>query len=129
MDQSEKAKELLRRNVILNLNQLIYYLLEINQRNWDLFSEEWYDSLFLQSEKVEYVQEKEGEEEEEDPEYETRKPYEFYVVSDYFGEFLEENENLITKEWGFYLWGREATGQSILLDSIFQKFVIHHYDK
>lgn len=128
MDQSEKAKELLRINVILNLNQLIQYLLEINQRNWELNSEDWFESLFLQSIPVP-IPGQEEEEEEQDCEYETREPYEFWAVSDYFGEFLEKNEELTTKEWGFYIWGRETTGQSILLDSIFQKFVVQHNDK
>jgi hypothetical protein len=122
MDQSLKASELLRKNVILNLNQLIQYILHLNQRNWDLNSEDWFEQLFLQYQEVEYT----GKDAEEDPEYETREPYEFWVVSDYFGEFLEANQELTTKEWGFYIWGRETTGQSILLDSIFQKFIVSH---
>ena len=127
MDQSENAKELLRRSVVLNLNQLIQYLLESNQRNWDLNSEDWFDSLFLQCKEVDYLYE--VEDEDPDIEYETREPYEFWVVDDYFGEFLEANEELTTKQWGFFIWGRETTGQSILLDSIFQEFVEHHNDK
>lgn len=126
MDQSEKAQELLRRNVILNLNQLIQYLLEANQRNWHLNSEDWFESLFLQYKEVEHFQE-EVEEEEPDIEYETREPYEFWVVSNYFGEYLEKKEELTTKQWGFYIWGRETTGQSILLDHVFQEFIKEHY--
>lgn len=122
MDQSPKAQELLRKNIILNLNQLIQYIIEVGKGNADIHSEDWFERLFLQSEPIFHEEEGEGE-------YVTREPYEFWVVSEYFGEFLEANEELTTKEWGFYLWGRETTGQSILLDSIFQKFVAHHNDK
>jgi len=126
MDQSLKAQELLRRNVILNLNLLIQYLLDINRRNWDLNSEDWFGDLFLQHKEVEYFLE---EDEEPDIEYETREPYEFWVVSDYLGEYLKKKEELITRQWGFYIWGRETTGQSILLDHVFQEFIKEHYSE
>ena len=118
VDQSPKAKELLNKHIILNLNQVIQYLLTDPRAH--LNCEEWFEDLLLQSTSIH------GEGEEGDCEYVTREPYEFWAVSSYFGEFLKKKDELVTDFWGFYLWGRETTGQSILLDYVFQEFVKEH---
>ena len=123
MDQSPKAQALLNKHITLNLNWVIQYILHTNEFNFDFSNEEWFESLFLQHREVENA----DREEEEEVEYETREPYEFWAVSNYFGEFLQKKDELVTDVWGFYLWGRETTGQSILLDHVFQEFVKEHY--
>ena len=123
MDQSPKAQDLLNKHIILNLNQVIQYLLEVHSNNCDLHCEEWFEDLFLQHKSIH------GEEEDGDCEFIDREPYEFWAVSNYFGEFLEKKNELVTNAWGFKLWGRETTGQSILIDYVFQEFVREHYDK
>lgn len=121
MDQSPKAQALLDKHVILNLNQVIQYVLELHSGNCDLHCEEWFEKLFLQHKEIIC-------EDEDDVwrEYEDREPYEFWAVSTYFGEFLKKKAELITDFWGFHLWGRETTGQSILIDYVFQEFVKEH---
>lgn len=117
-NQSLEAKELLRESIKVCLSQLLSYLLDNINESVEICSEEWFEELFMQYHSVH------GEGEEGDCEFMNREPYEFWVVSSDFGEFLKDRGKLVTEEWGFYLWGRECSGQSILMDSVFQDFLI-----
>lgn len=105
-DQSLDAQNFLDKHVHARANLLISELLEKGQRDWDLTESQWYQDLFSQYE-------------EDFPEL--REPFEFWIVSDFFAQKLKEEGALLTKHWGFWIWGRETTGQSILIDYIFQK--------
>ena len=121
-DQSREAQDFLTKHVHARANLLINSLLEKSQRDWNLTEYQWYEDLFLQPQQ---------QDEEEyfsnsddycpEPEVQYREPYEFWIVSDYFAAKLKENNELLTDHWGFWIWGRETTGQSILIDYIFQK--------
>jgi hypothetical protein len=123
-DQSIEAHDFLQEHVKVNANMLIQDLLDKAQRDWDLTNYPWYEDLFYQ------YQENDIWEVDEDwegtnycppePDPELREPYEYWIVSQYFGEMLKERQALVTNHWGFWLWGRETTGQSIVLDTIFQ---------
>lgn len=54
----------------------------------------------------------------EGSEVETAAPYEYYIVSGYLGERLRQHGAPVMERWGGWIWGREATGQSITLDSV-----------
>lgn len=57
----------------------------------------------------------------EEVENEPKEVYEWWIVSSYLAEKLKE-ENQAIAEWGnnFY-WGRETTGQAILLDGVISR--------
>ena len=113
-DQSPEAYAFLNKHIHARANLLINELLEKSQRDWNLTEYPWYEDLFLQ-----YNQE--TSEDEENLDSSPREPYEFWIISDYFATKLKENNELLTNHWGFWIWGRETTGQSILIDYIFQK--------
>jgi hypothetical protein len=125
-DQSQAAEVFLNKHVHARANLLINELLEKGQRSWDLLDSQWYQDLFSQYEEDHDIWE-------EDPDYigtnycpqepepELRQPYEFWIVSDFFAKKLRQNDQLLTNHWGFWIWGRETTGQSILIDYVFQK--------
>lgn len=125
-DQSQAAQDFLNKHVHVRANLLINELLEKGQRSWDLLGSQWYQDLFCQYEEDHDIWE-------EDPDYigtnycppepepELREPYEFWIVSDFFAKKLRQNDQLLTNHWGFWIWGRETTGQSILIDYVFQK--------
>lgn len=110
-DQSKEAHDFLSREVLLNCNAIINDILENFKNQWDYSENPWFEDLFLQY----------HEPEEDCDEQEIREPYEFYAVSDRFAHMLQEHNQLLTNHWGFWIWGREATGQSIILDHVFQK--------
>lgn len=121
-DQSPQANAFLDKHIHARANGLIQDLLESNQRNFDLIEKEWYQDLFGQFQdnesfhstlELDYCP--------QDYEPELREPYEFWIVSDFFAQKLKTQNALLTQHWGFWIWGRETTGQSILIDYIFQK--------
>jgi|SaaInl74LU_5_DNA_1037368.scaffolds.fasta_scaffold01552_7 hypothetical protein len=132
-DQSPEAHNFLEKHVYVNANPLIQYLLESTK---EPFGEEWYEELFCHYDTSsnsepelyhetqlyeDYNPSLEGDYCPEDFEPELREPYEFYIVSNYFAEQLKAHNALLTNQFGFWIWGRETTGQSIILDYIFQK--------
>jgi hypothetical protein len=46
------------------------------------------------------------------------EPYEFWIISDWFGEKLKEHDQIVCEFMGFTIWGRLTTGQAILLDHV-----------
>jgi hypothetical protein len=139
-DQSPEAYEFLNKHVHARANGLIQDLLDKNQRNFQLSEEQWYQDLFNQFQESEesiysnppeiyhetplyedYDPSIEADYCPEDYDPELREPYEFWIVSDFLANKLKDNSALLTNQWGFWIWGRETTGQSILIDYIFQK--------
>jgi len=51
-------------------------------------------------------------------EYDYLEPYEFWIVTDYFGERLKQHGQIVVDFLGFTIWGRLTTGQAILLDHV-----------
>lgn len=129
-DQSKAAQSFLDKHVHVRANLLINELLEKSQRDWNLSEYSWYEDLFCNYEDQDIW--------EEDPDWigtnycppepepELREPYEFWIVSDFFAEQLKKHDQLLTNHWGFWIWGRETTGQSILIDWVFQKIWDDH---
>ena len=116
-DQSLKAHSFLEEHIKVNANLLIQDLLPQAVREWDLSKYPWYEDLFLTFQ------------EDVDPlveEPELREPLEYWIVSDYFARMLKKHNALVTDHWGFNIWGRETSGQSIILDYIFQKIWQDH---
>lgn len=125
-DQSLDAQNFLDKHVHARANLLISELLEKGQRDWDLTESQWYQDLFSQYEEDFDIWEADEDYDgtnycPPEPEPELREPFEFWIVSDFFAQKLKEEGALLTKHWGFWIWGRETTGQSILIDYIFQK--------
>ena len=120
-DQSTSAQTFLDDNILVNCTSLINDLLHKNQRNWNLESDIWFQELFLQddlSTREQYILSGLADHFIE-PDF-FREPFEFYIVSDYFAARLKERNALVTDHWNFSIWGRETTGQNIILDYIFQ---------
>ena len=44
--------------------------------------------------------------------------YEWWIVSDYFAEQLEQHKHIVISDGANHYWGRRTTGQAILLDHI-----------
>ena len=120
-DQSAPAQAFLNNHILVNCSPLINDLLLKNQRNWDLESDTWFQDLFLQEDyetREEYILSGLDDHLIEPDHF--REPLEFYIVSDYFAARLQERDALVTNHWNFWIWGRETTGQSIILDYVFQ---------
>ena len=121
-DQSQAAQDFLDKHIHARANLLID---EFAQKLPDATQSAWYEDLFCQYEEPDIW--------EEDPDWigtnycppepdpEFREPYEFWIVSDFFAQQLKKHDHLLTNHWGFWIWGRETTGQSILIDWVFQK--------
>jgi hypothetical protein len=125
-DQSKEAHLFLDKHIHARANSLISELLEKGQKDWDLIDSPWYEDLFCQYEENSNTCESDphGDIEDycpEEPDPQIRDPYEFWIVSDYFASKLKAQDQLLTDHWGFWIWGRETTNQSILLDYVFQK--------
>lgn len=115
-DNSDGCKAFLHEHVYVNVGQIITYLLECGCNR----EEEWTSELFDQWEELE---------QDEDPDCAIlREPAEFWVISDYLKRLMEKAESppLITDYFGIAIWGRETTGQSILLDYEFQEAYKEH---
>jgi len=121
MDQSPQAYEFLNRNIRANCSMLINDLIKQNERNWNLEDKYWFDQLFCQYEETAAWKATEDEDWESEPDLTPREPYEFYIVDNWFAARLREHDQLLTDYWGFWVWGRETTGQSIIIDWVFQK--------
>lgn len=117
--------DFLNKHVKANCSMLINDLLKENDRNWDLENKNWFEQLFCQYENLDISEENPDWIRTNycpsEPEPELRQPYEFYIISDWFAARLKEQDQLLTDYWGFWIWGRETTGQSIVLDYVFQK--------
>lgn len=120
-DQSKEAQQFLEKHIYVRANSLINELLEKSQRDWNLTDYQWYQDLFLNTDDEEEFLNSDSDDYDLYEERDFREPYEFWIVSDYFANKLKENNQLLTDHWGFWIWGRETTGQSILIDYIFQK--------
>lgn len=53
-----------------------------------------------------------------DLEYGYLEPLEFWIVDDYFGDKLKEKGQIVDDFLGFTIWGRQTSGQAILLDYV-----------
>lgn len=122
-DQSMAAHSFLDANILANANELINWLLEKSQRDWQLEEYSWYEDLFMQYHEEDLDDEDDGF---SDSDTYPREPYEFYFVSEYFAKKLLEQEALVSNSWGLWIWGRETTGQSIILDYVFQEIWRDH---
>ena len=47
--------------------------------------------------------------------------YEWWAVSNWFGEKLREHGEVVLDGWNKQIWGRQCTGQAILLDWVIEK--------
>lgn len=47
-----------------------------------------------------------------------REVYEYWLVSDWMGRYLTERGHLVVDWMGLTIWGRQTTGQAILLDGV-----------
>lgn len=56
-----------------------------------------------------------------EPENVYSEPYEFWIVSEYFGNKLKAHGAIVEDFMGFTIWGRETSGQAILLDGIISR--------
>ena len=64
-----------------------------------------------------YIQNDEGEEE-------YIEAYEYWAVSSWFAHKLEEQGEIIEKDfYGLYVWGRTTTGQAISMDYVIRKII------
>ena len=59
--------------------------------------------------------------EEEGYEDELIEPYEFWIVTDWLGDKLKAQGEIVADFMGFTIWGRTTTGQAILLDYVISK--------
>ena len=118
IDQSLAAHTFLDANILANANELISWLLEKSQRDWQLEEYSWYQDLFMQYDEEDLDDENDGF---SDNDTYPREPYEFYFVSEYFAKKLIKEKALVSNSWGLWIWGRETTGQAIILDHIFQE--------
>ena len=105
VDQSIEAQNFLSKHVHVNCGQLVDYLCKDYSIPGD-----WYLHLFNCYQ----------EDEEDSSELNLIQPYEFYIVSDYFASLLQKQGCILTDYFGFWIWGRTTTGQSIILDHVFQ---------
>lgn len=55
---------------------------------------------------------------EDDMDEEPVEIYEYWIVSPWFGERLRNHGCVVLERWGGWIWGRQATGQAILLDNV-----------
>lgn len=124
-DQSKDAQDFLSKHIHARANILINELLEKGQKDWDLLEHPWFEDLFCQYQEQDLIDNNPLNEDDEyspsEPDLDHREPYEFWIVSDYLASKLKVYNALLTNHWGFWIWGRETTGQSILIDWIFQK--------
>lgn len=116
-DQSPEALRFLGQNVYLNVSSIIDELIQVHSQLGTLHDQEWYEELYLQH-SVTQIEDEDGCVEED---YNDREPYEVWCVSSYLFSHFEDQDELVSNSWGLYLWGRETTGQSILLDHSFQE--------
>jgi len=47
-----------------------------------------------------------------------KEPYEFWIVTEYLGEKLKEEGEIVEEFFGFTIWGRCTTGQAISIDGV-----------
>tara|TARA_B100000927_G_scaffold277293_1_gene258781 strand:- start:481 stop:858 length:378 start_codon:yes stop_codon:yes gene_type:complete len=119
-DQSIEAHMFLEKHVLVNANRLMDDLIKSNERNWSLEELPWFEDLYLQFEEPDFS------EDFDEDNAELKNPYEFYIVSDYFAKKLQEHNELLTNHFGFFIWGRQTTGQHIVLDYVFQQIWKDH---
>lgn len=132
IDQSIAAHTFLDNNILANANELINWLLEKSQnalktqilmaKYWQPEECSWYEDLFMQY----HEEDLDDYDSFSDNDTYPREPYEFYFVSEYFAKKLIEQEALVSNSWGLWIWGRETTGQSIILDHVFQQIWKDH---
>lgn len=53
-----------------------------------------------------------------------REPQGFYIVSDEFAKQLIHENALVTKHFGFWIWGRESTAMPLAEDELVQKIAL-----
>lgn len=57
-----------------------------------------------------------------------REVYEYWIVSDWMGRQLSERGHLVTDWMGLTIWGRQCTGQAILLDYVINNICCELYN-
>ena len=103
--QFEKEKQVVDRYVGSRLTMLINEL----AREGLSFEEDWYQELCCTPDP--------------DSEGDYLEPLEFWAVDSHLGSFMKERGELITQEFGLWIWGRQTSGQAIYLDSIINDYV------
>jgi hypothetical protein len=64
---------------------------------------------------------------EEDKDGNYPEVFEWYIVSDYLAEKLAEKKEVIAMDFlGLTIWGRQCTGQAILLDKVIEDIYIKY---
>ena len=56
-----------------------------------------------------------------DLDYDYAEVHEYWIVTEWFGEKLKEKGEIVEDFMGFTLWGRQTTGQAILLDGVISR--------
>lgn len=59
-----------------------------------------------------------GEVLDEIPDFEPQEIYEYWLVSNWFGEKLRDLGEPVFERWSAWIWGRGCTGQAISLDNV-----------
>jgi len=95
--------------------------IKTNQKEVDIFSTNWVTGLEKIIEKDIQVIQWEIEELQNAMDYPT-EALEFWIVTNWLADQLEEQDELITHDFmGFSIWGRTTSGQHISLDYVIQK--------
>ena len=99
MRQFESEEQVVATEIHSNVGQLIQRLIDSLGVN----DEDWFVELFCTPDP-----DSEGED--------LLEALEFWAVSRHLGEFLRENGELVTNDFGLWIWGRQTSGQRISLD-------------
>jgi len=108
MELQEKAKKLVGNNIYHNL--CLTTEKELKENPELLFEAENY-----------YPVNEEGKKDYENGNY--PEVYEFWAISKWLSEKLEEKGEIIFEMLDFIVWGRQTTGQAILMDNVIEEIV------
>lgn len=140
-ENQEIKRKFVSNHVIHNANELIAFLQSNTEHDYydevlhissqpDYESAAEYEGWYFEDESMVWVnddEEFEGVEydtaqdvcENENIDYDHIEAYEFWVVSDWLADKLEEKGEMIAHDiMGFTIWGRSTTGQAISLDHV-----------
>lgn len=114
-DESERqdlATKLLNRELYCCMTQEVDFMLNQSYEN---------DSPITFDDIKNYYPETSGDGEEEPPEI-----YEWWAVSVWLGEKLDNAAECVIESYGKTFWGRQCTGQAIKLDSVIQHIAVEY---
>lgn len=118
-------QDFLDKNIYVKADVLIANLLFQNQRNFQLEDQLWYRDLFCKYAvynpppytDMEFVIKNPDI---LDQELIPREAYQFWIISDLLAQSFKKQNQLLTNQWGFWIWGREAYDELTIHDEAFQ---------